>query len=373
MKILLINSVCGHKSTGVIVAKIAKQNLILGHEVRIAYGRENSEIPDIETYRIGTDVDIIKHGICSRIFDNQAFLSKCATKKFVEWASKFNPDLLWIHNLHGYYIDIIELFNWIKSRPQMDVKWTLHDCWAFTGHCAHFEHIDCKRWETICFNCPLKRSYPASYVFERSKKNYELKKAAFTGVKNLEIITPSKWLAKLVKKSYLKDYKVSVIYNEIDRNIFKPVISDFRIKRELEKKYIILGVASTWSKNKGLYDFYKLSELLPPKAQIVLVGLSSKQILQIPSVILGIEKTYDVKELVEIYNAADIFFNPTYADTFPTVNLEAEACGVPVVTYSTGGAPETIHNPKSKCINVGDYYKFADMVIQQCGGKNEIY
>ncbi len=362
MRILLINSVCGIRSTGRICTDIADKLSAEGHEVKIAYGRE--EVPEKHqkyAVKIGSNMDQRLHGIRTRLLDEHGFASKKATEKFLQWADAFNPDMVWLHNIHGYYINIELLFTWIKKRPDMQVKWTLHDCWAFTGHCSYFTMVKCEQWKTHCSYCSQKARYPSSILKDNCENNFDRKKAAFTGVKNIALITPSQWLANLVKLSFLGEYPVEVHYNTIDTTVFKPTPSDFRAKYALQNKKIILGVASVWDERKGLGDFIKLSEIIGDRYAIVLVGLSEKQIKKLPQKIIAISRTNSAKELAKIYTAADVFFNPTYEDNYPTVNLEAEACGTPVVTYRTGGAPETIHRDDSVVIDVG---AFTDLLQQ---------
>ena len=364
MKVLLINSVCGIGSTGRICTDLAKKLEADGHEVKIAYGRSDVVPDQLRKYsiRIGNGVDVKMHALQTRLFDNHGLASKRATKKFLQWADEYSPDLLWLHNLHGYYINYELLFRWIKSRPGMQVKWTLHDCWAFTGHCSHFTIVKCEQWKNHCSYCPQTRLYPACYGMGATSQNFDRKREAFTGVKNMTLITPSQWLADLVKQSFLKEYPVEVHYNTIDTNVFKPTPSDFRERYGLAGKRIVLGVASIWDERKGLRDFYKLATILDDQYAIVLVGLSEKQIKELPKNILGIRRTNSPQELAAIYTAADVFFNPTHEDNYPTVNLEAEACGTRVVTYDTGGCRETIHSPKSVVIPVGTYRKLQNLV-----------
>ena len=375
MKILMINVVCGIRSTGRICTDLAVELEKQGHEVKIAYGRET--VPEqFQKYaiRIGNDWDIKKHAMRTRILDEHGFGSKKATETFLMWAEKYNPDLLWLHNIHGYYINVEVLFEWIKAHPNLKVKWTLHDCWAFTGHCTHFSMLNCRQWETHCMCCKQKNSYPSSKWRDNCKNNYDRKRLAFTGVPNMKIITPSRWLAELVKQSFLKEYPVEVRYNVIDNKIFKPTPSNFRNKFGLEGKKIILGVASAWNESKGLSDIIKLAEMLDNNTScvIVLVGLNRKQIRKIEQErknILGIERTNNAKELAEIYTAADIFVNPTYEDNYPTVNLEAQACGTYVVTYDTGGCKETIYKDgKVITKNVNVLY---EAVLEKIGTKDE--
>ena len=343
MKILQINSVCGIRSTGRICTDIADILAQNGHDCKIAYGRET--VPEkYKKYavRIGSDLSVKIDALKSRIFDNAGFNSKSATKKFIKWVEEYDPDVIHLHNIHGYYINVEILFDYLK-RSNKPVIWTLHDCWSFTGHCSHFDFAGCDKWKNLsCSNCPEKKSYPASLFCDNSSKNIVKKKKCFTGLNNFTIVTPSNWLADQVKLSYLKDYPIKVIYNGIDLNVFKPTPSDFRKKYGLEDKKIILGVASTWTERKGYNDFLKLSEILDDSFKIVLVGVSPKQLKTLPANILGITRTENVKQLAEIYTAADVFLNLTYEDTYPTVNLEAQACGSPVITYNTGGSAESV-------------------------------
>lgn len=396
MRVLLINSVCGIRSTGRICTDLAQQFEKEGHEVKIAYGRVDEVPEQFKKYavRIGNDMDLKLHALRTRVLDEHGFGSKRATEKFLKWADEYDPDLVWLHNIHGYYINVEMLFQWIKSRSQMEVKWTLHDCWAFTGHCSYFSAVGCERWKCGCRDCTQKGTYPESKLKDNCEKNYVRKKKAFTGVKKLTLITPSKWLADLTRESFLKEYPVEVVYNTVDTNVFKPTKSDFRKKYNLENKKVVLGVASTWEERKGIYDLIQLSQMLSSEYVIILVGISKatlneyrlkcspfshsnlqnmehliyryKKGVVIPqnvevlykeivgnnyesfsgekSSILCIPRTNDTRTLAEIYTAADIFVNPTYEDNYPTVNLEAIACGTKVITYNTGGCNETIIN-----------------------------
>lgn len=350
----MINSVCGIGSTGRICTDLAAAFENEGHVVKIAYGR--GEVPDAHrkyAVRIGSDLDAKLHALGTRWTDRHGFCSKRATKRFLQWAEAFDPDLVWIHNIHGYYINVEHLFAWIKSRPHMQVRWTLHDCWAFTGHCSHFSFVGCDKWKTGCSSCPQKTRYPASFLLDHSEANYARKKAAFTGVQNMTLVTPSKWLADLVRKSFLQEYPTEVRYNTIDTSVFKPTPSDFRRRYGLEEKKIILGVCFNWGVRKGLQDFIKLSTMLDDAYVIVMVGVSEKQRKTMPANILALPRTNNARELAEIYTAADVFFNPTYEDVFGMINLESQACGTPVITYRTGGAPETITDPRSVVVEQG--------------------
>ncbi len=359
MRVLLINEVFGTTSTGKICAQIAEKMEQQGNEVKVAYGRW-ADVPEKYqhlAYYIGSDFEVKLHGIQTRLFDKHGFGSKHATKKFLDWVEKYKPDLLWMHNIHGYYINVEMLFEWIKKNPDMQVKWTLHDCWAFTGHCSYFTKIGCSQWKTCCKYCEQLRCYPACYTKGNVKKNFERKKKAFTGVKNLTLITPSNWLANLTRQSFLKEYPVSVCYNTIDQNVFKPTQGNVRRKYNIQDKKIVLGVANVWEERKGLYDFLKLAQLLNERFIIILVGLNVRQMKELPSNIIGIQRTNSQQELAEIYTAADVFINLTYEDNYPTVNLEAQACGTRVITYNTGGCKETLWLDNSIAIECGNIEK----------------
>jgi len=341
MKILMINVVCGIKSTGRICTDIAKKLEEQGHEVKIAYGRER--IPKSaakNAIKISTNFDVKMHGIKARIFDSAGFESKRKTKKFINWINEFNPDIIHIHNTHGYYINNKLLFIYL-IKLNKKVIWTFHDCWAFTGHCCYFDYNGCNKWKELCHNCPQKKEYPKSFIFDFSKKNFILKKELFPKLQDLTIVVPSIWLYKIVSESFFKNNKIIVINNGIDTNKFKYRENKIKEKYNIINKKIILGVASVWSKRKGLDDFIELSKKIDNTYIIILVGLNKNEINKLPLNIIGIEKTDSPEELAELYSAADVFFNPTYEDNYPTTNLEAISCNTPVITYNTGGSIES--------------------------------
>lgn len=340
MKVIQINSVCGIGSTGRIATDIHNILIEQGHESYIAYGRGTARNCD-KTIKIGNQYDIYAHVVLTRICDNHGFGSKKATNEFINTIKEFDPDVIHMHNIHGYYINVELLFNYLK-KANKPVIWTLHDCWAFTGHCAYFDYIGCEKWYEGCHNCPQKGQYPASMLLDNSKSNYLIKKFLFTGLENMTIVTPSKWLKSLAEGSFLGNYPVKVINNGIDLNVFKPKESNFREKFGLQNKFIILGVANIWTKRKGYEYFKDISAKLKDDEVIVLVGLTSKQIQSLPSNIIGITRTESTNDLSKIYSSADVFVNPTLEDNFPTTNLEALACGTPVITFDTGGSVESV-------------------------------
>lgn len=341
MKVLEINVVCGNGSTGRIATDLYKILEEQGHECLIAYGR-GAAPEGIKSIKIGTDFDNYIHVAETRLFDKHGFASIKATKEFIKKAKEYNPDVIHLHNIHGYYINIELLFNYLKEADK-PVVWTLHDCWAFTGHCAHFDYIKCDKWKGGCNNCKQKKKYPKSLFIDNSKYNYEKKKELFTGVKKMTIVTPSKWLANLVKKSFLKEYDVKIINNGIDLNIFRYRSGNkFRRKFTIEDKFLILGVANIWNDRKGFGHFIELSKLIDENSKIVLVGLNDRQLKQLPLNIIGIRKIDNIKELAEIYSEMDVYVNPTLEEVLGLVNIEALACGTPVITFNTGGSVECV-------------------------------
>lgn len=339
MIVVQINSECGRGSTGRIACAISDLLSEHGVENYILYsGNHKSDYP--KGIQINYKLSIRIHQVLSRVFGDQGFHSLFSTLRLVRILRKLRPDVILLHNLHGYYLHVGVLFRFLK-RCQKPVYWTLHDCWAFTGHCAHFLRAGCDKWETQCFRCPARRSYPYSWFFDRSRDLYRKKKALFALPEQLHLITPSEWLAGLARRSFLGYRPVTVIRNGIDLQIFRPVRSDFRARSGVGDRFVILGVASVWSDAKGLDLFLALSERRP-EWRIVLVGVDEQLKKQLPPTVIGIERTADRSELAKIYSAADVFLNPTREDTYPTVNMEAIACGTPVLTFDVGGSPEMI-------------------------------
>lgn len=364
MKVLQITAFSGWGCTGRISVGISNALTKSGFENQIAWGRVNTAPQHVSTLKIGNSMDQKIHGLYTRLTDRCGFGSKKVTEEFVKQLDEIKPDIIQLHILHGYYINLEVLFTAIK-RLNIPVVWTFHDCWAFTGHCPYFDLVNCQKWKNGCHNCPQKTHHPTSWIFDNSKMNWEKKKELFTGIENLTIVAPSQWLKSLVEQSYFKYANIRVINNGIDLNVFKPTESNFRSKYNLQNKKILLGVSSTWVPSKGVEDFRFLSEKLPSNYQVVMVGLTKQQIKDLPANIIGIERTDSVQELAEIYSAADVFINPTYEDNFPTTNIEALACGTPVITYETGGSVEAAGNIYGKVVPQGDMEALLKCVLDE--------
>ena len=346
------------------------QRVVLGDECWALWGRGRKAEGNRE-FNFGTALDVYADAARTRLDDRAGFHSKAATKRLLAKLDEIDPDIVHLHNLHGYYLNIEMLFAWLAA-SRCQVLWTLHDCWAFTGHCTHFTFVGCDQWKTVCpgsrESCPQKGMYPASWFTDASAHNYADKKRIFTSLpaERLALITPSLWLADLVSQSFLGCYPVEVRPNTVDKTVFKPTLSDFRNRYNLADKFVILGVASPWTERKGLEDFVRLRELLDGRFAIVLVGLSPKQIRSLPEGIVAFGHIEPI-ELVSIYSAADVLFNPSAEDTFPTVNLEAEACGTPVVAFDICGSSETLHDARSHVVS--DFDAAAACILGLAGGE----
>lgn len=343
MRILQINVVSGHGSTGKIASDIMRMLLAHGEEAFMGYGFGSSDFKDAYRITSTTETRINVHLFAPLGMQGRG--TKYGTRKFLRWVSGIKPDIIHLHNIHGQYINYPLLFDYI-NKHNIPVVWTMHDCWSVTGQCAHFSSVGCEKWKVCCNHCEYNGTYKEKSIFDRSKTNYNIKKSLFTSVKNLTMVPVSNWLKSIVEKSFLGRANIAVINNGIDVSIFKPRFSELKQKHGISQKKMVLGVASEWSESKGLNEFIELSK--DERYQIVLVGVSKEITANLPQTIIAVERTKNQVELAEYYSAADVFVNPTYNDSFPTVNIEALACGTPVVTYNTDGSPEIVDD-----INVG--------------------
>ncbi len=362
MKVLQINTALITDAPGRIAEEIGMVLIANGHESYIGYGRATRPITS-KPVKIGNKADQLAHLLLTRIFDRHGFGSGSATVRFIEEIRVIDPDIIHLHNLHGYYLNIEVLFSYLKKAGK-PIVWTLHDCWPFTGHCSHFDSAACYKWHHQCYECPKKRDYPASWLIDNSRDNFKRKKELFTGLHSMTFVSPSNWLAAHFRDSFLKSYPIKVIPNGLDITVFNP---DKECNPILKKYGIgdrkpVLGVANIWGRFKGFNDFIKLSEMLPEDSVILLVGVNEKERESMPKNMIGIARTENIEELSSLYAAAAVFVNPTYVDTFPTTNLEALACGTPVITYNTGGSPEAIDPATGQVVEKGNVKALAEAV-----------
>lgn len=338
MRILIIN-VSMDGSVGRIVSDLYHGYKMAGHECKVAIGRgPNGLIKDEDVIRTTTELDVYVHVILSRILGKTATYSRKHTRLFIDKVKKYSPDVVHIHGVYGYYINMKLLYNYLADN-NIKVISTLHSCWDFTGHCCYFDYVDCRKWMTGCCNCLQKKAYPSSYIFENVEHNYKLKKQLYDSLNKCYIVTPSNWLSNLAKESFLSKHSISTIHNGVDLERFSP--NREKYFADISKP-IILCVANIWERRKGWDDVKELSRIIDESVQLVVLGVTDDQKKELDSKVISINRTSNVQEMVRLYSQATVLFNPTYEDNYPTVNLEALACHTPVVTYKTGGSPEVL-------------------------------
>ncbi len=342
-KLVQINTVC-NTSTGKLMGDIQRKANASGYETLSIVGRRKP-FSDLRCIKIGNGLSFWIHVCINTVLDRQGYASYFVTRRMIQKLRQEQPDIIHLHNLHGYYMNLPLLFDYLSKEFRGKIFWTFHDCWPFTGHCAYFTAVGCDKWEKECGKCPNKRVYPISLFADASRKNYADKKKMFTELNNLTIIVPSKWMEEMVRKSFFQNYPVITVNNGIDLQSF----SYHRPLDELYEKYdisrekkIILGVANIWDGRKGLSDFLALAKKLPAGYQILLVGLTARQMKRLPSNMKGIRRTQDKKELVMLYSCASIFMNPSVEESFSLVTVEAISCGTPAIVLDTSAVKELI-------------------------------
>lgn len=367
-KLLQINPVVRQStSTGKIMREIGAIASRSGWESYIAFSAGRDPVPELDEegkfsgsypVPVGSRISVAIHGLATRLFDRHGLASVIATRRFIKEIGKIDPDVIHIHNIHGYFLNYRILFRYLKKSGK-PVVWTVHDCWLYTGHCYHYASAGCDKWKSGCGNCPQKNAFPTSWIFDRSRRNFSDKSQAFNSLERGKLVLApvSEWMRNEMSGSFLKDNVFRVIHNGIDVEAFRPSSNgqEIRLKYGLGERKIILGLASIWSKEKGLDDFVELAGLIDGSAEvIVLVGVTPAQKESLPAAITAISRTSDRNELASLYSEAAVFVNPTWQDNYPTVNMEAISCGTPVVTYRTGGSVESITPQTGAVVEQGD-------------------
>ncbi|WP_254178280.1 glycosyltransferase [Phocaeicola vulgatus] len=345
-------------STGRIMQEIGELAMQNGWESYLAYsyGRDGIKPCKSKLLPVGNRCSVAWHGVQTRLFDRHGLASGSATRTLVKRIEVLQPDVIHIHNIHGYFLNYKVLFDFLAN-CDIPVVWTIHDCWLYTGHCYYYSYVGCDRWKSGCHDCPQRREFPASWLFDRSRQNYRDKRAAFTSISpdRLTLVPVSEWIKGEMQQSFFSGYHFQVIHNGIDTNVFRGYdTSEIRMRYGLGDRHVLLGVASIWSREKGLDDFIKLSTLLREDEVIVLVGIKPEDKKRLPFNVVAVSRTENVHQLAELYSAAEAFVNPTWQDNYPTVNLEALACGTPVVTYRTGGSVEAVTDDTGFIVEQGD-------------------
>jgi glycosyltransferase involved in cell wall biosynthesis len=312
------------------------------------------------------------HYRLSKLTDKHGLFSAWATRRFLRKVKAIKPDIVHLHNIHGYYINYEILFNYLR-KANIPVVWSLHDCWSMTGHCTHFVEVDCEKWKIQCYDCPLTGAYPYAKR-DNSRQNYRLKRKMFTSLgERLNLVSSSQWLKSIIERSFFAECGAHqhIINNGIDITTFSPCEAAKRSGYNLEGKKVIIAVASAWSERKGLGDMYKLSTMLPEDYRVVMVGLSQTQIDTAPSSVIALPRTNSATELAQWYSLADVFVNLTYEDTYPTTNLEAISCGTPVITYRTGGSPESVTPRTGRVVEQGNLEGVVKAIEELCAEDRE--
>ena len=365
-KLLQIDSSLNMLSTGRITESIGRMAIELGWDCYIVHGPRAVNRPScMHSIQACSKLQVYFHFIESFLFDRHGLASRRTTKKVINQIKAIKPDIIHLHCIHGYYLNYELLFEYLKT-TQIQVVWTFHDCWSFTGHCAHFvsKGNSCEKWKTHCSNCPLLKSYPQA-IFDRSYDNFSLKKVLFTSVDKLHIVTVSRWLEGLARSSFFSEFDIETIYNGVDITVFKPVeASGIKRKLSLEHNKILLAAATTWGEWKGYNDYITLSSLLPEGVVIVLVGLEGELAKNLPSNVIAVPRTNSTAELAEYYSMADIVLNLSYAETFGLTTAEAMACGTPCIVYNSTASPELIKKETGMVVEPGDYSGLVNAIDQ---------
>ena len=366
-----INAVYGVGSTGVIVEDLHKLSLKNGIESYVSYSTTNKSPEEIENgYVIGGTLGKKIHAVLSRIGGKQAYFSSFATKKLIKHIENVKPDIVHLHNLHSNYVNLNLLLDYLGKKDIATVV-TLHDCWFYTGGCFHYTAVGCDKWQQSCGNCPKKNQDTPALLKDNSAKILADRKKYFGKMKNLTMTGVSGWMTDEGEKTVFKGKKTEVIYNGIDTEFFVPTPSDFREKHNLENKFLILALANKWFRpiNKKTFDY--VCENLPDDSVIVMLGCTESQRQGLPANVLPLDFIKDRDELRKVYSACDVFANCTREESFSLVNVEAQSCGTPVVTYRNTGAQETVDNKCSFSIENGNEKEFfeAIMKIKELGKK----
>lgn len=369
-KVLQVNSTANSASTGRIAEQIGQLAIDAGWDSYIAYGR-SCNASQSKLIRIGGEKDSYMHGLCTLLLDNHGLSSARATRAFVEKIKDLSPDIIHLHNIHGYYINYELLFAYL-STLNIPVVWTLHDCWAYTGHCSYYSDIDCQKWQSQCMNCPKKHNYPQSLIFDRSFRNFQKKRSCFNSLGNLTLVPVSHWLEMEANKSFLKNNNIRCILNGVDVDQFHPTGRELATREEygLKGKMVLLGVATAWGPRKGWQDYIQLSRILPDDYQIVMVGVTEKQSKELPDNILAIERTENIEKLADLYSAVDVVLNLSDEESFGLTTAEGFACGTPSIVYNCTASPELITPETGIVIEKGDIDSLVDAIhVMTSNGK----
>jgi glycosyltransferase involved in cell wall biosynthesis len=359
MKILQINLVNGSKSTGRTTIELTDYLNSNGHQAYVACSFGLGK--DYE-YQIGTSIGKRLHSLFSRIFGNQGYYSKFSTSKLIKYIDELKPDVVHLRNLHGNYINLNILFDYI-SRKNLPTVITLHDTWFYTGKCCFYTEANCFKWQKECGNCPQLRRDNPSWFVDKTKSNLLDKKNWLKNIPRLAVIGVSDWITDESRKSILKSANIIYrIYNWIDLDEFQPVESfGLRSSLGLEEQFIIIGVASKWGERKGLSSFIELSQMISDKMKIILIGKIEDK-FTLPSNIISIPETHSKKELAQYYSLADVFITFSKEESFGKVTAEALACGTPAIVYDSTANSEIVSEECGYVVDSGNIKKVVEKI-----------
>ena len=372
-KILQIGIEVNSGSTGKVAEQIGIIAIDGGFESYIAYARGYN--PSLSnTIKIGNKLSQFIHLLKTRILGEHLDGSYFVTKIFINKIKKLNPDIIHLHNIHGYYINVPLLFKFLKKFGK-PVIWTLHDCWVFTGHCTHFTIEGCDKWKKECFSCPKTKNYPKSLFFDTSNQEYLTKKKLFNDLPNLVLVGVSDWVARLAGESFLKNKKIISVFNGVNTEVFRQMFN----RNEVLTKYninptskVLIASGTTWINTKGLDDYKILADVLPLDYQLVLVGVNKKVASNIPSKIITIPRTESQNELAELYSVAEILLCLSYQESFGFPPVEAMACGTPVIVYNNTALRELVNESTGRLVPTGNINEVLEMIREITSiGKNK--
>ena len=351
--LLQLNCTSNWGSTGKIAEQIGLKAIDAGWECYVAFGRSSNQ-SSLKTVKVGNKFRTLEHYAEGSLLDNEGLASRMPTKRLLKEIDKIHPDVVHLHNIHDHWMSYRILFEYLSSK-QIPVVWTLHDCWPFTGHCYHFVSVDCDRWKTGCYSCPLRNMF-----CDQSKRNWNLKKSLFASHPNLIVVPVSQWMGDFVKESFLKDKRIEVIHNGIDTSVFSP--QEVSESERCKEDKMILAVASAWSESKGLSDYYKLNECLPDGFFIALVGLPEEIIKKLPTGIIGLPRTQNAKELAKLYSMARMTLSLSKSESFGLTIAESLACGTPVIVYDNTAQPEVVDSTTGIVVETGNINQIVEAI-----------
>ena len=368
MKVLLIDVVCKYGSTGKIVYDLYSQINASGDEAAICYGR-GPKLKEKNIFKFSFDFETLLHAFLTRITGFTGCFSYFSTRRLIKFIKKFKPDVVHIHELHAYFLNVVPLLKFLKKQ-NIKVVHTLHCAYSYTGKCGH--HFECEKWKTECGKCPRLHEYISTSFFDRTKRMFNSKKKAFTGFKDFTVVSPSKWLGDFAKQSFLGQYPIKIIPNGIDCSIFYP-----RETNELRKKFninkdekVVLAVApNLMSSAKGGKLVMEIADKMKDEnVKFVMVGLNDINIEHSSNVIL-FERTNNQDQLAEFYSLADAFVICSDKENFPTTCIEAQCCGTPVCGFDVGGTKETSILDKNTFVEYGKIDNLIE-IIRNILGEN---